>query len=64
KDLFGILFFANFSGSLPVHPFSFSFYGIYLKPNIFGINVINFGDSLYIGSFNGSETLEGAEDYC
>ena len=30
-DLLGILFFANFSGSLPSNSFTFSFYGIYLS---------------------------------
>lgn len=54
-DLLGILFFANFSGSLPSNSFTFSFYGIYLNPDMFGISIINFGDSEYIGCFNGTE---------
>jgi len=55
RDLLGILFLANFSGSFPVNSFSFSFYGIYLSPNICGINIIHYGGSLYCGTFFGTE---------
>ena len=51
----GIVFFANFSGSFPENPFSFGFYGIYLSPNIFGIDAINFFGSKFFGTFSGTE---------
>ena len=54
-DLLGVFFFAHFSGSFPTNPFSFSFYGIYLSPDIVGITSINFGGSQYIGNFFGTE---------
>ena len=54
-DLLGILFFADFSGSFTGNPFSFSFYGIHLGPNISGIDFINFFRSPYCGIFSGTE---------
>lgn len=57
-DLLGILFFANFSGSLPSNSFTFSFYGIYLKSEIFGISIIDFTGSKHIGHFSGTEVEE------
>jgi len=62
-DLWGVLFFANFSGSFLESPFSYSFYGLYLSSNIFGINVIELSGSVYTGNFSGTEIEEGAEDY-
>ena len=57
-DLLGILFFANFSGSLPTNSFSFSFYGIYLNSEIFGISIIDFTGLKHIGHFGGTEVEE------
>ena len=57
-DLLGILFFANFSGSLPSNSFNFSFYGIYLNSEIFGISIIDFISSKHIGHFSGTEVKE------
>ena len=53
--LFGILFFANLSGTLMFDPFSFSFYGIYLSSKIGGISIIEFGDVRSVGKFHGTE---------
>jgi len=55
-DLLGILFFAHLSGTLMFDPFSFSFFGVHFNPDIFGITIINFGDSQYINSFSGIES--------
>lgn len=57
-DLLGILFFANFSGSLPSNAFSFSFYGIYLNSEIVGFSIIDFIGSKHIGRFSGTEVNE------
>jgi len=57
-DLLGILFFANFSGSLPSNAFIFSFYGICLNSEISGISIIDFTGSKYIGHFSGTEVKE------
>ena len=57
-DLLGILFFANFSGSLPSNSFTFSFYGIYFNSVIFGISIIDFIGSKHIGNFSGTEVKE------
>jgi len=54
-DLLGILFFANFSGSFLDSPFSYSFYGVYLSPAIFGIDIIELSGSVYTGNFSGTE---------
>jgi len=55
-DLCGVLFFARFSGILAFESFSFNFYGVHLNPHIFGISLINFGDSRYIDKFSGTES--------
>ncbi|MBW1855106.1 MAG: hypothetical protein JRJ00_10570 [Deltaproteobacteria bacterium] len=57
-DLLGIFFFANFSGSLPSNSFTFSFYGIYLNSEIFGMSIIDFTGSKHIGHFSGTEVKE------
>ena len=54
----GILFFANFAGSFPGNPYSFSFYGIYLSPNIFGFDVIDWFGSPFRGTFSGTEVSD------
>ena len=54
-DLFGILFFANLSGTLMFDPFSFSFYGIYLNSKLVGVSIIEFGDVRSMGKFHGTE---------
>lgn len=54
-DILGTLFFAHFLVSFPTNPLSLSFYGIYLSPIIFGINIIHCGGQQYIGGFFGNE---------